>query len=53
MLLGRRCQATERTFRVVNVSTILGPAMVVSAPADIDDRTDPGMDTFYLSEYHM
>ena len=54
-LLGRRCRATERTFRVVNVSTILGLAMVVSAPADIDDHTDPEMDTFYLSdsEYHM
>ena len=26
---------------------------MVSSPADIDDHTDPGMDTFYLSEYHM
>ena len=55
MLLGRRCRAIERTFSVVDVSTILGQAMVapVSAPADIDDRTETEMDTFYLSEYHM
>ena len=56
ILLGSCCRPTERTFRVVDVSTILGPAMVVSAPADMDDMddpTDPGMDTFYLSEYHM
>ena len=53
MLLGRRRQAIERTFRVVDVSAIIGPAMVVRAPADHDDERDPEVDTFYLSEYHM
>ena len=53
MLLGRRRRAIERTFRVVDVSAIIGPAMVVRAPADHDDERDPEVDTFYLSEYHM
>ena len=53
MLLGRRRRAIERTFRVVDVSAIIGPAMVVRAPTDHDDERDPEVDTFYLSEYHM
>ena len=44
---------TMYVYVYVDVSAILGPAMVVSAPAVIDDHTDPEMDTFYLSEYHM
>ena len=52
MLLGRCCEAAELTFRVMNVSTILGPVMVISAPADIDAQADPGIEKFYVSECH-
>ena len=54
MLLGRCCLATERTFRVVDVSTILGPAMVTqwSVPVRIFQRTIASVNFVQRTKFH-
>ena len=51
-LVGRHMDPKKRTFEVVSLSRVLGPAMVVRDPAGVQDQDDSLVHRYYVSAHH-
>ena len=51
-LVGRHMDPKKRTFEVVSLSRVLGPAMLVRDPAGVQDQDDSLVHRYYVSAHH-
>ena len=52
IMIGRTTSRSQSCFRVISLSRILGPALVLRDPNDHNVQVTAGIERYYVSDYH-
>ena len=52
IMIGRTTSRSQSCFRVISLSRILGPALVLRDPNDYNVQVTDGIERYYVSDYH-